>query len=206
MKLLVEPSDGVAPVVQAIDRAKSRLEIAIFRFDRNEIEKALARAVSRGVLVHALIAHTNRGGEQSLRKLEMRLLAAGATVARTASDLTRYHGKYMIVDRRELYVLSFNFTRLDIDSYVHSKFIRKGEETTGVFVDFEDPHRPALFIAFNAPEFVSRVNLEWIGRNIPKADAKWLGQLLGRLSHEQIRDAFRSAQYTPEENGIARER
>jgi phosphatidylserine/phosphatidylglycerophosphate/cardiolipin synthase-like enzyme len=36
-------------------------------------------------------------------------------VARTANDLTRYHGKYMIVDRRELHVLSFNFTRLDID-------------------------------------------------------------------------------------------
>ena len=45
----------------------------------------------------------------------MRLLAAGVTVARTDSDLTRYHGKYMIVDRRELHVLSFNFTRLDID-------------------------------------------------------------------------------------------
>jgi cardiolipin synthase len=65
--------------------------------------------VAAGVLVHALIAHTNRGGELGLRKLEMRLLAAGATVARTASDLTRYHAKYMIIDRSELHVLSFNF-------------------------------------------------------------------------------------------------
>jgi phosphatidylserine/phosphatidylglycerophosphate/cardiolipin synthase-like enzyme len=115
MKLLIQPTDGLAPLVQAIDRAKSRLEIAIFRLDRNEIEKALADAVGRGVFVHALIAYTNRGGEQNLRKLEMRLLAAGVTVARTANDLIRYHGKYMIVDRRELHVLSFNFTRLDID-------------------------------------------------------------------------------------------
>jgi cardiolipin synthase A/B len=115
VKLLVQPGDGVEALVRAIDRAKSRVEIAIFRFDRIEIEKALEKAVSRGVFVHALIAHTNRGGELSLRKLEMRLLAAGATVARTASDLVRYHGKYMIVDRRELHVLSFNFTRLDID-------------------------------------------------------------------------------------------
>jgi hypothetical protein len=87
----------------------------------------------------------------------------------------------------------------NIDAYVHSKFIRKGEDSTGNFVDFEDPSRPRLFIAFNAPEFVSRVNMEWVGRHIPKADAKWAGQLLARLSHEQIRDAFRSAQYTPEE-------
>src|SRR6202023_1933797 len=91
------------------------IEIVIFRFDRIEIEKALATAVSRGVFVHALIAYTNRGGEKNLRELELRLLAAGVTVARTADDLVRYHGKMMIVDRRELYLLAFNFTFLDIE-------------------------------------------------------------------------------------------
>jgi cardiolipin synthase A/B len=115
MKVLVQPGDGVAPVVQAINNAKSRVEIAIFRFDRREVEKALAGAVSRGVFVHALIAYTNRGGEINLRKLEMRLLGVGVSVSRTASDLVRYHDKLMIIDRRLLYVLSFNFTHLDID-------------------------------------------------------------------------------------------
>jgi phosphatidylserine/phosphatidylglycerophosphate/cardiolipin synthase-like enzyme len=71
--------------------------------------------VHRGVFVHALIADTNRSGERNLRKLEMRLLAKGMTVARTSNDLVRYHGKMMIIDRRELFVLAFNFTRLDID-------------------------------------------------------------------------------------------
>ena len=115
LKLLVQPGDGVEPIVDAIDRAKSRVEIAIFRFDRWEIEKALANAAARGVFVHALIAYTNRGGERNLRKLEMRLLEAGITVARTADDLARYHDKFLIVDRRELFLLSFNFTHLDID-------------------------------------------------------------------------------------------
>jgi len=78
------------------------------------VEKALAAAVSRGVHVHALITYTNRGGEKSLRSLELRLLGAGITVARTADNLARYHDKLMIIDRRELYVLAFNFTRLDI--------------------------------------------------------------------------------------------
>ncbi|MGB6944555.1 MAG: phospholipase D-like domain-containing protein [Bryobacteraceae bacterium] len=115
MKLLIQPGDGVAPLVEAINGAKSRVEIAIFRFDRGEIEKALASAAARGVFVHALIAYTNRGGERNLRKLEMRLLEAGITVARTADDLIRYHDKYLIIDRRELFLLSFNFTYLDID-------------------------------------------------------------------------------------------
>jgi hypothetical protein len=86
----------------------------------------------------------------------------------------------------------------NLESYVHSKFIRKGEDG-GKYVDFDDPKRPAFFVMFNAPEYLSRVNLEWIGRHIPKVDARWVGQLLGRLSQDQIRDAFRAAQYTPEE-------
>src|SRR5436190_3321307 len=115
MKLLIQPGDGVAPIVKAISQAKSCVEMLIFRFDEREVEHALAGAVSRGVAVHALIAHTNRAGEQNLRKLEMRLLGAGVTVARTADDLARYHGKLMIVDRRELYLLAFNLTHADIE-------------------------------------------------------------------------------------------
>jgi len=115
VKLIVEPADGVAPILAAIKGAKKSIEIAIFRFDRSDLEKALITAAARGVRVTALIAFANRGGEQSLRKLELRFLAAGIIVARTADDLIRYHGKYILIDRKALYVLAFNFTRLDID-------------------------------------------------------------------------------------------
>jgi cardiolipin synthase A/B len=115
LKLLTQPGDGVEPLVKAIQKARKSVEIIIFRFDRIEIERALEEAVKRGVFVHALIAYTNRGGEKNLRKLEMRFLAAGITVARTSNDLVRYHGKMMVVDRKQLYVLAFNLTRLDID-------------------------------------------------------------------------------------------
>src|SRR5688572_28698620 len=100
--------------MQAVRHAKTNIDILIFRFDRPELEKALEAAVARGVVVRALIAHTNRGGEKNLRKLELKMLAAGVIVARTAGDLLRYHGKMMIVDD-ELYVLGFNFTKLDTD-------------------------------------------------------------------------------------------
>ena len=113
MKLLVQPGDGVLSVVKGIEGARKSVEIVIFRFDQLDVERALADAITRGVSVHALIAHTNRAGEESLRKLELRLLAAGVTVARTADDLVRYHAKYMIIDRRELYVMAFNLTLLD---------------------------------------------------------------------------------------------
>jgi cardiolipin synthase len=115
VKLIIQPDDGVAPVVRAIDRARKTIDIVIFRFDRDEIEKALHAAVARGVVVRALIAHTNKGGEKKLRKLELRLLEGGATVARTADDLTRYHGKMLIVDGAFLHVYGFNYTMLDIE-------------------------------------------------------------------------------------------
>jgi len=115
VKCLVQPDDGFMPLINGINRAKKSIEVLVFRFNQREIEKALANAVTRGVHVHALIAYTNRGGEKNLRDLETRLLGAGVTVARTDSDLVRYHGKMMIVDRRTLYVLAFNFTWLDME-------------------------------------------------------------------------------------------
>jgi cardiolipin synthase A/B len=89
VKLIVQPEAGVVPVVNAIKSARKSIDIFIFRFDRDEVEKALAAAVQRGVTVRALIAHTNRGGEARLRKLEQRLLAAGVLVSRSADDLVR---------------------------------------------------------------------------------------------------------------------
>jgi cardiolipin synthase len=115
LKLIIEPVDGVAPLLALIKSATRSVEIAVFRFDRKDVETALKAAAARGVKVTALIAFANRGGEQGLRKLELRCLAAGIIVARTSDDLIRYHGKYILIDRRVLCVLSFNFTRLDID-------------------------------------------------------------------------------------------
>ena len=114
MKLIIQPDDGLAPLLKAVRKARKAVDIVIFRFDRPELEKALEAAVTRGVVVRALIAHTNRGGEKSLRKLELKFLAAGITVARTADDLPRYHGKLLIADET-LYILGFNYTKLDIE-------------------------------------------------------------------------------------------
>ena len=114
MQLIVQPESGIAPVVRAIRRARTSVSVCIFRLDRDEIEQALAAAVQRGVAVSAMIAHTNRGGEGALRKLEQRLLAAGVTVSRTGDELNRYHAKYMVADN-VLHVFGFNFTKLDID-------------------------------------------------------------------------------------------
>jgi phosphatidylserine/phosphatidylglycerophosphate/cardiolipin synthase-like enzyme len=116
MDLIVQPADGLKPLLTAVASAKKTLDLIIFRFDLREVEKAIQAAVSRGVNVSALIAHTHSGSDKRLRQLELRLLEKGVTVSRTGDDLVRYHGKLMIVDREELSVFGFNYTSVDLSS------------------------------------------------------------------------------------------
>ena len=113
MELIIQPKDGLLPLVSAIKKATKQIDITIFRFDLKELQRALESAVTRGVKVHALIASTSGGGQKRLRKLELELLNAGVTVSRTDDDLRRYHYKILLIDRETLYTLGFNYTRLD---------------------------------------------------------------------------------------------
>lgn len=93
-------------------------------------------------------------------------------------------------------------SRGNLTAYEHSKFI---VHQSAERVDFASPGRPAFWVIVNPHEFFMRLKLESVGRNIPRADAKWIGVVLGRLSPAQIRDAFRAAGYSPEEvEGFAR--
>jgi len=115
-KLIIEPESGINPVLRAIATATRTIDVLIFRLDCQSVTRYLEEAVARGVVVRALIARKHEGGARDLRKLERRLLRAGAVLARTAGDLTRYHGKMMIVDGRSLHVYGFNFTDTDYRS------------------------------------------------------------------------------------------
>jgi len=135
MRLIVQPDDGVAPLLELIKGAKESMHLAIFRFDHGDVEKALKGAMANGVKINTLIANVNRGGEKNLRNLEMRFLEAGMTVSRSGDDLIRHHDKIMIADQSRLGVLSFNFTHQDI------------EQSRGFGIITEDPKWVAEGIA-----------------------------------------------------------
>jgi len=80
----------------------------------------------------------------------------------------------------------------DPEEYSESKFIKR---STPEAVWFEAPGRPGFLRLGDPKEYMMRVHLEWIGQNIPRADAKWIGSLLAHLSPDQLRDAFRAAGY-----------
>ncbi|HTS61463.1 MAG TPA: hypothetical protein VMH28_05540 [Candidatus Acidoferrales bacterium] len=80
----------------------------------------------------------------------------------------------------------------DLEEYRRSAFIRR---LHGDLVDFQSPARPGFVMLVNPKEYLRRVHLESIGRNIPREHARWIGQMLARLSERQIRDAFSAAGY-----------
>jgi hypothetical protein len=84
----------------------------------------------------------------------------------------------------------------NLESYSNSKFIAKVKPE---YVDFNVPAGPDYHYLLNLKEYFQRRGLRWIGQRIPRSDAKWMGDLLGQLSHGQIEDAFRAAGYGPSE-------
>lgn len=101
---------------------------------------------------------------------------AGATFGKTGNSISR--------------------SKSDLKGYEESKFIEKEKADE---VDFEMHSRPFLLTAVDVPNYHGRTKMEDVTKHIPRADAKWLGQLLGQLSEEQIRDCFRAAGYAPDE-------
>jgi cardiolipin synthase A/B len=166
-RLLVQPEDGAAPLLDAIDGARRRLDLYVFRLDHRRVGEALKQAARRGVAVRALVAHTRRGDEDGLRDLEDRLREMRISVSRSDDDLQRYHGKMAIVDDRRLLVLGYNFTRRDME---HSRSfglviddLRPVEEARRMFdADFARrayvPEHGALVVSpFNSRAVLARM-------------------------------------------------
>jgi hypothetical protein len=100
----------------------------------------------------------------------------GATFGRTGNPFTR--------------------SKSNLKDYRGSKFIQK---TASERVDFSLHSRPFFLAAIDVPNYITRTKMQGIVKKIPRTHAHWVGQLLGRLSAEQIRDCFRAAGYSPDE-------
>ncbi|HKS67161.1 MAG TPA: hypothetical protein VJR26_07985 [Candidatus Acidoferrales bacterium] len=79
-----------------------------------------------------------------------------------------------------------------VGDYARAAFIAR---LTPTRVDFVFHSRPPFFMAFRVHKYHEHARWEDVARNIPIRDAKWIGNLLGRLSPDQLRDCFRAAGY-----------
>ena len=89
-----------------------------------------------------------------------------------------------------------NRSKGDVDTFEKSKFITN--ESAGK-VDFATPAAFNPDLVQDVVQYPMRRGLEWIGKNIPIADARWIGSLLKQLSHQQLVDAFRAGHFPPQD-------
>ncbi|HZP62856.1 MAG TPA: hypothetical protein VFB28_05510 [Terriglobales bacterium] len=82
----------------------------------------------------------------------------------------------------------------DLKAYGRGKLIAR---ITPGLLDLDFPRLPPLGIIVDVPLYREELRARWIGRDIPRGDAKWIGSLLAQLKPHQVRDAFRAAGYEP---------
>ncbi len=80
--------------------------------------------------------------------------------------------------------------------YAGAHFIDK---ITPKYVDFVLNSRPFPLFIVRFRSYRERARMERVVQHIPIEDARWVGDQLGALSPEQIRDCFRAAGYAPAE-------
>ena len=89
-------------------------------------------------------------------------------------------------------------TKNDLADFLSTKLVRGVDARDGV-VEFDYDTRPSglgHLSVFQPFYYRHEVNKEKAMRGIPVAHARWIGSLLSQLSDEQLRDAFRAANYS----------
>ena len=108
-------------------------------------------------------------------------------------------GQYGVMDLGATFGRTGNNIRRSkavIEDYAEAKFI---DRVTATHVDLRMDSRPFFLTIFHYRNYQFRTRMESVSRNIPIADARWIGDRLGRLSTTQIADAFRSSGFSPSE-------
>jgi hypothetical protein len=111
--------------------------------------------------------------------------------------------RYMVGDLGESFGDPAGETRGDLRGFSRVEFLY---EVGAQDVSFYLPNRPPWYVLiFEYRKYQGRRTMEQIVQHIPRAHVKWIGNMLGQLSPEQVRDCFRAAGYSPAEvDGFAR--
>jgi phosphatidylserine/phosphatidylglycerophosphate/cardiolipin synthase-like enzyme len=110
-RVVLPPDERRDLLLDAIDRARSRIRLSLFRCSDKRIFAALEAAVDRGVDVQAIVTSRAKGGRKKVHKLWSRLEKTGARVHPYNDPVVKYHAKYLVVDEGPALIATLNFTR-----------------------------------------------------------------------------------------------
>ena len=111
LSLLIEPDDGIRPLLRDINRAQDHIFVEAYILSDGRIVRALERAETEGVAVYVMLEPGPLGlGTQPARVAGM-LRAAEVAVRWTRPGFRLTHAKFMVLDDRLAVVSSANFSR-----------------------------------------------------------------------------------------------
>jgi cardiolipin synthase len=114
--LLVEPNDGLDPIVRLIDGASHRIFISAYLLTQTRIVHALERAAVQGVKVFAILEPHPFGVPSQPQIMFATLHAAGILVKWAPSRFTYAHAKFLVLDDTTAVISSANFTEAGFSS------------------------------------------------------------------------------------------
>jgi hypothetical protein len=87
-------------------------------------------------------------------------------------------------------------SKADLEHYAGAPFIDK---VTATSVDFRLRSRPMFLSVFHVGYYRERSRMESIVKDVPIADARWIGDRLGALTDTQVADCFRAAGFSADD-------
>jgi len=121
-------ADRRRTILDALRRARGRIELSVFRCDDLPVFTELARATARGVQVSVLVTPRAKGHPGDLETLRVALGATGAAVHLYANPAMKYHAKYIVVDDGPAIVASGNYTSKCFDRTVDAVVVTHDPE------------------------------------------------------------------------------
>jgi phosphatidylserine/phosphatidylglycerophosphate/cardiolipin synthase-like enzyme len=110
VRLLVEPRDGVTPLIEAINKARETVFVAAYILSHTRIVHALDRAEARGVRVYVELELAPYGIVDQPQRMMILLRDAGIFVRWRPAGFRYAHSKFIVIDDRLLILSSANFS------------------------------------------------------------------------------------------------
>lgn len=110
LAVFVEPQSGHTPILSAIDSAQKEINVEVYMLTDKEIINHLIEAKNRGVAVRVLLEQHPFPEGNSNNATYTTLKQADIAVQWTNPSFALTHEKSMIIDNKEVFILSQNLT------------------------------------------------------------------------------------------------
>jgi phosphatidylserine/phosphatidylglycerophosphate/cardiolipin synthase-like enzyme len=107
--ILVQPDDGVGPVVQLMGTARQSIAVKQFTFTHPALMEAALAARRAGVAVRVMLNPHRSSGDRANDAVFEQLKAGGVEVAWSNPRFAVTHEKSMVIDDRMALIATFNF-------------------------------------------------------------------------------------------------